>query len=205
MRFKSWRSGGRTIGRCAALLAGGLLFAASAGATTFYKWTDADGNVHYSDRPPKGHVGEVTTVEVDPGAYTVTPPIAEKPAPERAAPAPAEPAPGSVDLLTQRRETRARLEANLEAARERLDLAKKALSQAGEPQTDEWQYTVGGPPSASSAPRSNCHKTADGKVICPGRVPNEAYYTRVQQLEQAVKRAQADVDAAEVAYRKGVD
>jgi len=36
-------------------------------------------------------------------------------------------------------------------------------------------------------------------------VPSEAYFTRVQQLEEAVKRAQADVDAAEVAYRKGVD
>ena len=87
----------------------------------------------------------------------------------------------------------------------RLDIAKKALSEAGEPQDDEWQYTVGGTPPPGSGPRANCHTAANGKVICPGRVPSEAYFTRVQQLEEAVKRAQADVDAAEVAYRKGVD
>lgn len=203
MRFTSSRSAGSTPLRRAALLAAGLLFAAAAGATTFYKWTDADGNVHYSDKPPKG-VGEVTTLEVDPGAHTVTPPaVAAKPAPEP--PAAIEPVPGGTDILTQRRQTRARLEANLQAARERLDIAKKALSEAGEPQDDEWQYTVGGTPPPGSGPRANCHTAANGKVICPGRVPSEAYFTRVQQLEEAVKRAQADVDAAEVAYRKGVD
>lgn len=205
MRFTSSRSNSRAMLRRAALLAGGLLFAAAAGATTFYKWTDADGNVHYSDKPPKGHVGEVTTLEVDPGAQTVAPPVADKPVPDRSLPTAIAPPPGGVDILTQRRATRAKLEANLDAARERLDVAQKALSEAGEPQGDEWQYTVGGPPAPGSAPRANCHAGADGKVICPGRVPSGDYYARVQQLEESVKRAQAEVDAAEIAYRKGVD
>jgi len=52
---------------------------------------------------------------------------------------------------------------------------------------------------------SNCHKGADGRLVCPGRVPNEAYYARVQQLEDAVKHAEADVEDAERAYRRGVD
>lgn len=205
MRFTSSRSIGSGRLRQAVLVAAGLLFAAAAGAATFYKWTDAGGNVHYSDAPPKGHVGEVTRIEVDPGAHTVAPPVPDRPAPDRAVPLPAESAPAGPDLLTQRRQTRARLEANLDAARERLDTAKKALSEAGDPQADEWQYTVGGAPAAGAVPRVNCHAGVDGKLVCPGRVPSEAYYTRVQQLEEAVKRAQADVDAAEVAYRKGVD
>lgn len=205
MRFTSSRSTSRAVLRRAAIAACGLLFAAAAGATTFYKWTDAGGNVHYSDTPPKGHVGQVTRIEVDPGVQTVAPPIVDKPAPDRALPPPAESLPAGPDILTQRRQTRAKLEANLDAARARLDAAQKALSEAGDPQPDEWQYTVGGPPAAGSLPRVNCHAGVDGKLICPGRVPSESYYTRVQQLEEAVKRAQADVDAAEVAYRKGVD
>ena len=65
--------------------------------------------------------------------------------------------------------------------------------------------TIGGPPGAGQVARSNCHKTQDGRTICPGRVPNAQYYSRVQQLEEDVKRAEAAVEEAERAYRQGVD
>ncbi len=126
MTWKSWKRSASVAWPVklgvACLALGALAIAADASATTFYKWTDADGNVHYSDKPPKGFSGVVTPVEVDADAHTV--PLA--PPPETAPAAPVSQAP---DLLTQRRETRARLEHNLAAARERLDLARKALAE----------------------------------------------------------------------------
>jgi hypothetical protein len=206
MRCSPWRNDHARLARiaraaalcvaCAALVPG------AAHAATFYKWTDNDGVVHYGDAPPKGFKGEVTRVDVDPGSRTVPAP----PPPPGAAPESREAPKPAPDLLEQRRATRDRLEANLAQARARLDVARKALAEAGEPQDDEWQTTVGGPPGPGpQVARSNCHKAADGRVICPGRVPSEAYYTRVQQLEDAVKRAEAEVEEAERAYRRGVD
>lgn len=40
-------------------------------AGELYKWTDADGKVHFSDKPPKPSVGTATTVEVK------VPPVSE--------------------------------------------------------------------------------------------------------------------------------
>jgi hypothetical protein len=207
MRCSPWRNSHARLARIARAAALSVacvaLVPAIADAATFYKWIDKDGVVHYGDAPPKGFGGEVTRIDVDPGAHTVPapPPPPTGVAPEsREAPKPAP------DLLDRRRATRDRLEANLAQARARLDVARKALAEVGEPQADEWQTTVGGPPGPGpQVARSNCHKAADGRVICPGRVPSEAYYTRVQQLEDAVKRAVADVEDAERAYRRGVD
>src|SRR6185312_7676578 len=89
-------------------------------AVTFYKWTDAQGKVHYADAPPKEYASAAERVDIDPGAHTVAAPKA-KPV-EPVLPAVAQPA--APDILTQRRATRARLEKNLEQARERLELAQ---------------------------------------------------------------------------------
>lgn len=211
MRFANW-SRPLSVWRARSLaLASGLAFVSAAAfsplalAVTFYKWTGADGTVHYGDAPPKGFTGNVERVDVHPGAHTL-PPSADPKRPVLPEPGAGPAAAGGPDLLTQRRETRARLEANLEAARERLDLARKALAEASSPQDGEWQYTVGGPPGPGpQVARSNCHKNAYGRMICPGRVPSAAYYSRVQALENAVKRAESDVRDAERAYRQGVD
>jgi len=179
-----------------------IAVAGGASAATFYKWTDAQGQVHYGDQPPKGFPGEVTRVDVDPGEHVATPPKAPS-AEERATMG----LPAGPDLLEQRRATRARLEANLAKARERLDLAQKALAEAGVPQDNEWQTTIGQvvDPRATSVARSNCTKNAAGRLVCPGRVPSEDYYQRMAQLEAEVKSAQQAVDDAEQAYRRGVD
>lgn len=199
--------GMRNLKQAAACVAVALvgLGATHALAVTFYKWTDSGGLVHYGDAPPKGFDGKVTRVEIDPGAHTVAPAPLIKPAPQTAIEP--EPTPAAPDLLTQRRETRARLEQNLAQARERLDLARKALAEATDPQPDEWQFVAGTgqAPSGPQVARSNCHPVQGGKVVCPTRVPNEQYYQRLDQLQAEVELAQKAVDDAEVAYRRGVD
>lgn len=242
MRCTNWSSTSATlrrIGRGAALaVAFAALVPGAVLAASFYKWVDKDGTVHYGDAPPKGFTGEVTRVEVDPEAHTMPPaaPSAELQAPTKTGPG----------ILEQRRETRARLTANLDHARERLSLAQKALAEftgdtSGEEQNIGRQVDPGrvnpnpvtsGPgqePSDSDRvpmqvptqseparggmlgmyPRATCRKAknSQGKdiLVCPTNVPSQEYYTKVQELEDAVKRAQAEVAAAEVAYRKGVD
>jgi len=41
--------------------------------------------------------------------------------------------------------------------------------------------------------------------MCPAVIPNEAYYERQRGLEEAVRQAEADLDRAKEAYRRGVD
>jgi hypothetical protein len=57
--------------------------------------------------------------------------------------------------------------------------------------------------------RSNCTriKSPSGAIstVCPTLIPNQAYRERIAMLEDAVKKAEADLDAAEEAYRRGVD
>jgi len=55
------------------------------------------------------------------------------------------------------------------------------------------------------SPRSNCHTNANKTVTCATMVPSEEHAQQVAALEDAVKRAEAAVADAEVAYRKGVD
>ncbi len=50
----------------------------------FYRWKDAEGNIHFSDKAPKGRVDDLSTVEVYPDA-NLLPAVDVKPA-EKAAP-----------------------------------------------------------------------------------------------------------------------
>jgi hypothetical protein len=199
--------------------------ACGAFAVTFYRWVDKDGNVHYSDAPPKDSKdasGPVTRVEVDPDR-NVTAPLSPGAAAEERGSGKAKPA---QDLLEQRRETRDALQARLDAAREKLEAAKAALASAsaGDDETQVIQQKFGpagqppGTPDSSSggglgmggmhgmAPRSNCTTNAKTKVTtCATVVGNEKYAERIAQLEEAVKRAELEVEEAERAYRRGVD
>ncbi len=223
-RPRAWRG-------VAAVLAMAAFAALSADAlgTTLYKWIDAQGNVHYGDQVPKGFKGEVTRLEMDPAANEVAGPSPAARAEERATAL--QPVPG---ILEQRRATRARLEANLTQARERLDLARQALAeftadgsgQVIQQTFDPLAQPTGTPSSGTpvagaaagsmpppsmggmlgmSANRSNCHVNANKTVTCVGLVANEEHAQHVAALEDAVKRAEAEVADAEVAYRKGVD
>jgi len=192
-----------------------LLLAASAAALsqTLYRWTDEQGKTHYGDRPPKGAIGLVrvdtgpeNTNTVVPAPAPPVPPVIRKPAP--VAEAPKE---GVADRATQRRTTRERLQAELNRARDNLEAAKKKLADGGDMQDDERQTVQqrGGRPPVTAQARQNCRTEtgSDGKtsLMCPVTVPNDQYYDRMAKLEDAVKRAEEEVAAAEAAYRRGVD
>jgi hypothetical protein len=101
------------------------LLAATASAQTLYRWTDAQGRVQYSDRPPKDFKGEV--VKIEPDVQPPPPPPIVKPRPATPeAVKPAEKAEG--DLNSRLRANREKLAADVERARERLEAAKKARS-----------------------------------------------------------------------------
>jgi hypothetical protein len=211
-----------------------LAVAGAAHAADLYRWNDADGRVVYGDKPPKD-ARNVSRIEVDTATTVIpSAPASKAPATPAPAAGP-EAAPAQPDLLTQRRTTRARLEENLARARARLDLARKNLAEATDMAPDEQQPVIekvqdlpspgAGTPSNSTvdpanmqlatggmygmAPRSNCSKIVgkSGKaaVVCPTIIPNEAYRERIAALEDAVRKAQADVDAAQEAYNRGVD
>jgi hypothetical protein len=198
----------------AALLAAAALASADAPAQTFYKWTDATGKIQYSDVPPKNFKGDVTRLEVEPSPPTRVP--------ERPVAAPAtdgKPAEGKAaegkppeDMATKRRSTRERLEAQLERAREKVEIAKKALEDGETPENDERQViqqraATGG--QHGMAPRSNCRIERDGKGMqwhmCPTTVPTQDYHDRIARLEANLKKAEEELAAAQLAWRRGVD
>jgi len=185
-------------------------------AQLLYKWVDDAGKTQYSDQLPKNYKGPVTVIEQD-IAPTPSPraPAAPAPAPKKAPPkADRAEDKAKPDLATQRRITRDALSLRLEQARQNLTNARKALDEAN-PEAEERQVVRQvqqqgqGGMMGYSRDRSNCSKIIrNGKVVgvmCPAIVPNEIYFERVAKLEAAVKQAEEEVDAAEQAYRRGVD
>ena len=196
----------------------------AASAQVLYKWTDIEGRTQYGDKPPKNFTGPVTRIEIEPPAAARAP---AGPKEDIEATITEEKTP---DIAAKRRAVREALEAQLESARAKLERAKAALAEAV-PEDSEGQVIQQradqknprpGPNSTStggmlgtggmhgSAAKQNCRtvKSADGKsstVICPTLVPGEAYYERVGRLEDAVRKAEEEVAAAELAYRRGVD
>ena len=193
----------------AALLAAALALASgTAFAQAVYRWIDADGKVHYSDQLPKGYTGPVTRIETDkpadpqpaatPGVTIIKPPKRTEISPEPAQ-----------DIAAQRRERRESLEKRVAAAREKLEAARKARDEAPDAEGDEVQIVRRNVDPAGSVPRMNCRPSTDGngnKVVqCPVAVPNDAYYDRIKKLDEAVAKAEQDLDDAQQAYRRGVD
>jgi hypothetical protein len=176
---------------------------ADAQMRTLYKWTDGAGKVQYSDKPPVGFSGEIERLEIDPASNTTLLPGPREPQ------AAAKPAPG--DIAGKRRALREQLRAAVDGARAKHELAKASLAVAGGPDDDERQvlqqrFATQVPGTASA--RGNCRPIQqDGRVVflCPTLVPNESYYERLGKLEDAVREAEAEVAAAEDAYRRGVD
>ena len=187
-------------------------------AQVLYKWIDDTGRVQYSDKPPKNFKGEITRIEPDvqpatappwvpPGAAPAAPARTKEPEAAAKAPPP--------DMATKRRTTREALALRLEQARENLAQARKALDEGGGLGPDDGQVVQqiqtadAGGMHGLSTQRSNCSNVVgkDGKpaIMCPALVPNEFYFDRMSKLEEAVKRAEVEVDAAEQAYRRGVD
>jgi hypothetical protein len=201
-----------------------ILASTAAHSDAFYKWTDKDGKVQYSDAPPKNAPGEVTRVEIDPTTNAT-----HLPAPARNDAAAAAVEDKGTDMAAKRRALRAALEADVERARAKLERAKAALagavpedserqviqqrSDSGNPRPGPGSSATGGMLGSGgmygNAAKSNCRTVtgSDGKsvVTCATVVPGEAYYDRIEKLEEAVRDAAEELSAAEQAYRRGVD
>ena len=194
----------------AGLVAVGMALAASAFAQALYRWTDADGQVHYSDHLPKGYNGPFTVIQPDKPASPAAPalPIAPPVSPAPAAEASSAPA---KDIATKRREARRALEARVQVAREKLAEAKKAREDGDALRDEEHQIVqrTGSPADFATVGRSNCIYSRDAKgkpvAMCPTLVPSEAYWDRIRSLDDAVKAAEAELDDAQEAYVRGVD
>lgn len=143
--------------------------AAAAGAQTLYKLIDRNGKVTYAEKPPKDFDGKVVPLNIDPNANTATLP---KPG---AAPRPEteserilrRPAPGSEGAD------------KVQAARARLEAAKKALQDAiDNPKEGEVERV--------------------GKVGGGTRpVQSEDYRKRLAALEANVRKAEEELRIAE--------
>jgi len=172
---------------------------------TLYRWTDAEGRVQYADKPPAGFKGEVTKVEVDLDANVrpLTPPKTQRIAPDVLR----DVTPPSADIAKARREKRARLEAALRAAEDKVAAAKAALESGAAPKDGE-QQVVQRRYAKAQASKSNCRTVKEGdrtQIVCPALVPGEQYYDRQKSLEDALREAEAELADAQAAYRRGVD
>ena len=153
------------------------LIAVSGAATAqaLYKYTDKDGKVTYSDRVPKpGEKAEL--VKTDSNVNVMSAPA------------------NKVGGVTQRLEdvnarSRAReargdqLNDEVNAAKAKLEQAKKALEDGREPSPEERQIVV----------------RKDGNSVL--RKPE--YYERIAVLEAAVKQAEENLGKAEEKFRRG--
>lgn len=168
---------------------------------TFYRWTDAQGRIQYSDKPPTGFKGEVTTFEVD---YDATK--------ARVAPAPRVPPDvmrdvAPPDVAKGKREQRSKLEDSLRKAQEKVAAAKAALESGSDLKEDERQV-IQRKYAKAQPDKANCRPAVDGKkgaVVCPSIVPGEPYYDRQRSLEEALRQAEEELGEAETAYRRGMN
>jgi hypothetical protein len=154
-----------------------LVTAGSGHAQALWKYTDKDGKVTYSDKAPKK--GEnAQQVNNDPAANVMDAPRntreGELPKPKEVKSRPAE---------------RDQLRDALEAAKTELEAAKAALENGREPLPNEVQIVVGRSPTG-----------APTGVNTAMRKPE--YYARIASLEEAIKKAEANVELAEQNARR---
>ena len=152
----------RPLALLAGFALGAALFASLATAQTLYKLIDKDGKVTYSEKPPKDFGGKVVPMNIDPKANTATLP---KPS--------ASPQPQS------RGASAAQGGSSVQAAREKLEAAKKALQNAiDNPGEDDIQRV--GTTKGFTRP-----------------VPTAEYQKKLAALEENVKKAEEELRVAE--------
>lgn len=143
-------------------------------AQTMYKYTDANGKVTYSDEPPKP--GEkATLIKADKGANVITLPKPKGTAAQRES--------DRQSVASQRDKDQRELGNATRAAEKSFDEATKALEEGRAPQPNEQRIIVreGG---------NSIIRTAE-------------YTDRIARLEEAVKNAEAALDRAREAQKRG--
>lgn len=158
-----------------------LVTAGAVGAQALWKYTDKNGKVTYSDKAPKkGETAQLVTN--DPSANVIeTQKSVREGVPQKTQ--------EGKTRDTERENLREKLKEKLAAAKAELELARKALEDGREPQADEVQIVVGRSPTGAP--------TGANAVI---RKP--AYYARITSLEEAVKKAEANVEVAEREFQR---
>lgn len=113
----------------ATLAAGGLLLAGSAGAQ--YKWIDDNGRVVYSDRPPTGSSGPVTTLSpVAPSSPGQRPSSPERGGAAPSAQQPREGEPAGRSLVEREQAMRKRQQEREQAERKAAEESRRAADLA---------------------------------------------------------------------------
>lgn len=188
----------------AALAAVALALAWPASAQVLFKLVDRQGRITYSDSVPKDFDGQVTRLEPPDAASNVVP------SGSKAAPG-AKPA-GTTGFTERRRQAREELEAKLRAAQAKVEAARKAKAEGGDPLPEELQtiqHRRAPLRSGEQPPNPNCFMATDPNgaafLNCPTRVPDDSYYERQKKLDEDLKRAEEELAAAELAYRRGTD
>lgn len=160
----------------------GLAMTGEANAQALWKYTDKDGKVTYSDKPPKkGETAQLVTN--NPSANIIDAPKGTRESDERRL----------EDLKGRAAEdirVREKLREALDVAKQALDAAKAALESGRDPLSGETQIRVG--------------RTKTGETTGVNNViRNPAYYARIASLEEAVKKAEENVEAAEKSLGRG--
>jgi hypothetical protein len=149
------------------LLAALAMASATASAQTLYKLIDKKGKVTYVDTPPKDFDGQVIPVEIDTkrNSATINTPGLQ---------------PGA-RAFDEKQAAADRAAANVKAAQDKLDAARKTLASARDnPKEDEVERM--GIKGGGTRP-----------------VFNESYEKRIAQLEEAVRKAEAELRQAQQA------
>jgi hypothetical protein len=147
-----------------------------------WKYTDKDGKVTYSDKAPKKDENAQLVIS-DPAANIVD-------APKNSRQGESQKSGERKTRLDERESKSNELRDVLEKAKAELELAKTALEDGRALQPDEVQIVVGR--AQTGAPTG-----ANAQIRKPG------YYARIAALEEAVKKAENMVEAAEQNYRRG--
>ena len=150
----------RSLALIAGLTFGTAVFLTPAVAQTLYKLIDKNGKVTYSEKAPKDFDGKVVPMNIDPNANRAT-----LPRPSRTDTRGASPAAGGASAV--------------QAAREKLDTAKKALQDAIDNPGEGDIQRVG---------------TTKGFTR---PVPTEEYKKKLATLEENVKKAEEELRVAE--------
>ena len=173
----------RLAKRRTALNAGVILacFAFAANAQGLWRYTDKDGKVTYSDKAPKN--GEKAEPVIADTTGTVIPAGRTQPSgkPQNSDPAVPRGSERAIERETYRKA--------MDAARDELDKAKKALEDGQEPTQDERLIVVGRGANGQPTGTNNVNRKPE-------------YYSRIASLEEAVKKAEEKVAVAERDFRQ---
>ena len=150
------------------LVAMTAMASACASADVLYKLVDKNGKVTYSEEKPKNFDGQVIRLDIDPKANTATLPKAEA---------------GRLDESVRKRaapeSAASRAEARIAEARERLERAQRAFTDARDHPAEGDMEILG-------------NKGGGVRMI-----PTPDYQKKLDALEQEVKEAEAELRRAE--------